>query len=71
MWLVNPHMGRIMGGLQEQVGRSLTGRIPQRKLDRKWEYTSEATEREEAGFQMAEEYIRRRQNTVAQYIDTR
>ena len=34
----------------------------------KWKYTSLATAREEAGFQMMEEYIPQRQNTAAQYI---
>ena len=49
----------------------MTGRIPRRRTENKWEYTSAATAREEAGFQMMEEYIRRSQNTVTQYIDTR
>ena len=34
-------------------------------------YTSVATSREEAGFLTMEDYIRRRQNTVAQYIAIR
>ena len=38
--------------------------------DKKWEYTSTETAREEAGFKTMEEYIWRRKNTVAQYIDT-
>ena len=49
----------------------MTGRIPQRTQDGRWRYTSAAAAREEAGFLTMEKYIRRRQNTVAQYIATR
>ena len=52
------------------MARQLTGRIPQRRIDGKWEYTSEAA-REEARIEAMELYIWRRQNTVAQFIDTR
>ena len=65
-------MGRVLGGFQDQVARRLTGRLLRQKTDGKWEYTSAAAAaREEAGFQTMQEYIRRRQNTVAQYIATR
>ena len=30
-WVVSPCMRRVSGGLQEQVARSLTGRLPRRK----------------------------------------
>ena len=43
-------------------------RLPRRTPDRKWIYTSAATAQEEAGIFAMEEYIRRCQNTVAQYI---
>ena len=61
-------MGRALGGFQDQVTRRLTGRILRQKTDRKWTYTSVTTAREEAGLQKMEEYIRRHQNTVEQYI---
>ena len=48
----------------------LTGRLPRKKPDGKWKYTSAAAAREEVGFQTMKEYIRQRQNTVAQYIAT-
>ena len=64
-WVVTPLMGRALGGFQDQVERRLTGRIPWKKTDRKWEYTSTATARDEAGLQTTEEYIWRRKNTVA------
>ena len=70
-WVVTPLMGRILGGFQDQVVRQLAGRPPRRRTDGKWEYTSAAVERVEAGFKVTEEYIRRRQKTVAKYIDMR
>ena len=61
---------RALGGFKDQVARRLTERLPLQKPERKWTYNLSSTEREEAGFLTMEEYIRRRQNTVAQYIDT-
>ena len=59
-WLSTLHMGRVLGGFQEQVMRRLAGWILRRKPDGRWTYTLAATEREEAGFQIMEEYIRQR-----------
>ena len=70
-WVVNPHMGKVLGRFQTQVARPLTGRLPQSTTDGKWRYTSAAAAREEAGFLTMEEYVRRRQNMVAKYIATR
>ena len=69
-WVVNPHMVRVLGGLQDQVARQLTGRIPRQRLDRKWEYTLAEAAREKAGFELMETYIRQSQNTVALYMAT-
>ena len=69
-WVVTPCMGRALGRFQEQVMIQLMGRLPQRKPDSKWEYTSAATEGKEAEIQTMEEYIRRCQNMVTQYIAT-
>ena len=49
----------------------MMGRLLRRRADRRWEYTSAAAEREEAAFEVMEEYIQRRQNTTMQYIYTR
>ena len=38
-WVVTTCMGRVIGGLQDQVERRLMGWIPQWRVDRKWEYT--------------------------------
>ena len=47
------------------------GWLLRRTQDGRWRYTSAASAREKAGFLTMEEYIRRRQNTVPQYIATR
>ena len=65
-----PHKQGPGGGFQTQVARCLTGRLPRRTQDRRWRYTLAASAREEAGFLTVKEFIRRRQNTVAQYIAT-
>ena len=71
-WVVTPRMGKSLGGVQTQVDRRLTGRLLQRTLDRSWRYTlAAAAAREEAVFLTMEEYIRRQQNRVSQYIATR
>ena len=66
--VVTPIMGKAMGAFQAQVERRLTGQIPRRTPEGKWIYTSAATVQEETGLLMMEEYIRRCQNMVAQYI---
>ena len=70
-WVVTPRMGSALGGFQGQVARRIMGHLPRRKPERKWTYTLAARAREDAGFQTIEEYIRRRQNMVVQYIATR
>ena len=35
-WIVNPCMGRVLGGFQDQVARRLTVQLPWRRSDRKW-----------------------------------
>ena len=69
-WVVTPSMGSNLGGFQGQVAPWLTGWLLRRKIDRKWDYTSSATAKEEAGSQTIKEYMRRQQNMVAQYIAT-
>ena len=59
-------MGRVLEGSQDQVARQLAGRLLQWWSDGKWEYTSAEAARAEAGFEMMDAYMWRRQNTVAQ-----
>ena len=56
-WVVTPHTGRALGGFQDHVVRGLTGRIPRKSLDGRWEYTSSEAAIEEAGFDMTKTYI--------------
>ena len=63
-------MGKALGGVQTQMARLLKVNIPRGTIDRTWRYTSAAA-REAAGFLTMEEYVRRRQNMVSQYIATR
>ena len=60
MWVVTPPMGRVLGGFQDQVARRLMGRLPQRRSDRIWDYTSAVAAREEVGFKLMETYIQRK-----------
>ena len=69
-WVATPCMGKALGGFQTQVKRRLTGQLLWRKTEGKRRYNSAAVAREAAGFLTIEEYVRRRQNTVAQYIAT-
>ena len=62
-WVVAPHMGRALVGFQDQVAQRLTGRIPRRKTEKKWEYTYVVTAREEAEFHVMEGYIRKKNGT--------
>ena len=70
-WTVTPRMGKALREFQTQVARRMTGNLPRSTTDRTWRYTSAAAAREAAGFLTVEEYFRRLQNTVAQYIATR
>ena len=54
-WLVTPHMGRVLGGFQDQLVLRLTGWLLQRRSDRKWKYTSAAAAKAEAGFEAMKE----------------
>ena len=69
-WVATPCMDKALGGFQTQVKRRLTGQLLWRKTEGKWRYNSAAVAREAAGFLTIEEYVRRRQNTVTQYIAT-
>ena len=53
-WVATPCMGRSLGGFQDQVKRQLTGRLPWRRGDGKWEHTLVKAAREEARLEMVE-----------------
>ena len=35
-WVVTPRMGRVLGGFQDHMAWRLMGRLPRRRLDRRW-----------------------------------
>ena len=47
-WVVTPHIGQALGGSQDQVERRMMGRLPQLRLNGRWEYTSAESEIAEA-----------------------
>ena len=70
-WVITPRMGTALGGVHTQLERRMMRQLPRRTTDGTWKYDSMAAAREAAGFLTMEEYVRRRQNTIAQYIATR
>ena len=63
-WVVTPCTGRFLGGFLYQVVQRLTMRLLWQREEGKWGYSSTEAFRAEAGFEMMETYIWRRQNTV-------
>ena len=53
-WLVNPHMGRYLRGFQDQVKRRMTGRLPWKSLNRRWDNTLAEAAKLEVGFETME-----------------
>ena len=66
--MVTPRIARTLGGFHHWVLRSILGKLPKRRTDGGWEYPPIAEALREAGIKDLEVYIRRRQNTVAQFI---
>ena len=70
-WVVTPRMERALNSFIHGAARRITGRHPRRGWDRTWFYPSLEGAIKEAGFTEIRTSINRRQNTVAQYIETR
>ena len=70
-WVVTPCMGKAMGGVSGKGGDTADRAAPADATNGKLKYTLMVMAREEAGVLVEEEYIRRHQNTVAQYTVTR
>ena len=66
--MITPLAGTALWGFHTQVERRVTGQLPQRTTEGTWKYTLMVAAREAAGFLTMEEYVRRCQNTVTQYI---
>ena len=69
-WVVIPRMSKALGGFQNQVSIRLTIHLLRKTTEGAWRYTLAAAETEEAGLLTMEEYVRRHQKTVTQYIAT-
>ena len=61
----------MLGGFHQRVARRLTGVQPWRGWDDVWAYPFLEDAMAEAGLQEVETYFSRRQNTAAQFIETR
>ena len=70
-WVVTPIMERALSAYIHGAARSLTGRQLRRGRDGKWFYPSLEGAMKEVGLTDVQTYIKRRQNTIAQYIATR
>ena len=71
MWVPNPPMERALISFQHRVSQRLTGIQTRRWGEGSWEYPLLAVEMAGAGFEEIGVYVTRRQNTIAQYIETR
>ena len=70
-WVINPHIGRVLGGFHHRVACMLTGRQPQQGRDGMWKDPLLEDAMTEAVLQEMETYVSLRHNTVTQFIATR
>ena len=71
MWVLTPRISQTLGEFQHKVARKIMGKQIRRLPGSGWEYTTLGEVMQEAGLEEVEQYVVRRQNTVAQYITTR
>ena len=71
IWVMNPQIGRVLGGLHHRVAHRMTGRKHRQGRDGVWIYPPPEDAMAEEGLQEVETYVSSRQNTVAQLIATR
>ena len=64
-------MKRVLARFHHRVARRLTGRQPRKGRCGGWFYPPLEDVMAEAGLQVIDTYVSGRQNTVAQYIETR
>ena len=69
-WVVNPHVGLMLGGFHHRVARKMTYKKHQRQTYGRWEYPPLGEVMRGEGLGKVEVYITQKQNTVAQYIAT-
>ena len=56
-WVLDPIIGRELGGLHHRVDQRLTGRQPMRKNDRRWDFPHLKDTMRESGSDEVEVYI--------------
>ena len=69
-WVLTVRMEATLDAFQGRVARRLTGRLPRRGRDGKWQYLPLAGATKDAGMVRARTSVLRRQNTVAQFVAT-
>ena len=67
----DPLHGHGPGEFQHRVSMRIIRKQTKRRVYGSWEYPPPETEMEEAGFEEMGAYVPKRQNIVAQYIETR
>ena len=70
-WVLTGKMEAALYAFQGRVARRLTGRLPHRGTDGKWQYLPLAEAIKDAGIVRVRTSVLRRQNTVAQFVATR
>ena len=70
-WLLTVKMEAALDAFQGRVARRLTGRLPRRGRDGKWQYPPPAGATKDTGIVRARTSVLRRQNTVAKFVATR
>ena len=70
-WVLTRKMEAALDAFQGRVARRLTGRLPRRGRDGKWQYLPLAGAKKDAGIVRVRTLVLRRQNTVAQFVATR
>ena len=71
-WVLSPALlARLEGFHVRAAWRMARDNKPRRGADRVWSYPRTADVLEEVGLRSMEEYIRRRRNTIADYVATK
>ena len=70
-WVLTGKMEAALDVFQGRVDRRLTGILPRRGRDGKWQYPPLAGATKDAGIVRARTSVLRRQNTVAKFVATR
>ena len=70
-WVVAPQMLEVLKGFHHRVARKIPGKMARRQADGSWVYPPIVDALEGVGLFPMDEYIRRRQNRMVQYLATR